>query len=626
VWSYSIGGQVILDKRKTLLFLVLFITAAVGAFAQTKPSILQSRSVLSVAALREANAGAATDAMAITAGYYAANDGGGGTYFWSSASTAADNGGTIIAPTGVATGRWILDNPSPTILQFGAVGDARDASGTLQTSVATNNRTAIANAVAAGGNIVFPKGSYWIGNFIATQPIWFDVPADTHITAYGAELVASSSATLRGYIFNCEDVSNVSIAGLRYTDISSIAVDGLAHNVLINLDAPTVDSTGFSFKDISAYRAHALLRCYNATYETATNTTRVSRIHFDNGFAEDCEYGFVFAGTGDDFTGSVTTDNVVRSYFVHGIKNHNVTVNSYRHRKFSDILIKSYFPAIPTDNIYLVYNCIDNLSEWPNDLLISFENQAPNNDGRIRNIHIWPSFKGGSYIPTLGFRSFTYAGVKSVGECGAVFDNINIYSPTPMNRGDDTYKPLSLVFSAFFTKPNTIIWHGPMSVRAAFGNALQDASYVPTRNVSLGGFKILTAPNEYLSYQLSSGTAFVEHPEFNLANVGYPFGTPFADTLGYRTPVQVETSYISNLGSPDSAAVSQHTQTDLMFLRMASSTLYLDPASTAYSLSSGTAPIITYVASGSILRVNVVATPTANLGVVTSRLRLLTTY
>lgn len=40
-------------------------------------------------------------------GYYAANDGGGGLFYWDAASSAADNGGTVIQPTGVASGRWI---------------------------------------------------------------------------------------------------------------------------------------------------------------------------------------------------------------------------------------------------------------------------------------------------------------------------------------------------------------------------------------------------------------------------------------------------------------------------------------------------------------------------------------
>ncbi|MDF2660944.1 MAG: hypothetical protein K0Q94_3735 [Paenibacillus sp.] len=40
-------------------------------------------------------------------GYYEANDGGGGLFYWDGGSTAADNGGTVIQPAGIATGRWL---------------------------------------------------------------------------------------------------------------------------------------------------------------------------------------------------------------------------------------------------------------------------------------------------------------------------------------------------------------------------------------------------------------------------------------------------------------------------------------------------------------------------------------
>ena len=40
-------------------------------------------------------------------GYYTRFDGGGGKYYWNSSSTATDDGGSVIAVTGVSTGRWI---------------------------------------------------------------------------------------------------------------------------------------------------------------------------------------------------------------------------------------------------------------------------------------------------------------------------------------------------------------------------------------------------------------------------------------------------------------------------------------------------------------------------------------
>ena len=110
----------------------------------------------------------------MVAGYYAANDGGGGIYVWNSASTAMDNGGTIIAPTGVATGRWLLQtNGAPlSVLQFGAVTSASAPSSSVQTA----NLNAIQAAVNTGLPVVLPavaSGGYFINGTLnlGTGPI-----------------------------------------------------------------------------------------------------------------------------------------------------------------------------------------------------------------------------------------------------------------------------------------------------------------------------------------------------------------------------------------------------------------------------------------------------------------------
>lgn len=43
----------------------------------------------------------------LVGGNAAVGDGGAGVFYWSAASTATDNGTTIIAPAGSATGRWL---------------------------------------------------------------------------------------------------------------------------------------------------------------------------------------------------------------------------------------------------------------------------------------------------------------------------------------------------------------------------------------------------------------------------------------------------------------------------------------------------------------------------------------
>lgn len=86
---------------------------------------------------------------AIVLGYYAASDGGGGVYQYdSSDTTSADNGGTIIVATD--GGRWkLVTNSMVSVRQFGAKGDG-----------ATNDTTALTNAIASGKALYFPDGNY----------------------------------------------------------------------------------------------------------------------------------------------------------------------------------------------------------------------------------------------------------------------------------------------------------------------------------------------------------------------------------------------------------------------------------------------------------------------------------
>ena len=87
--------------------------------------------------------------MVRTSGYYASGDGGQGVYYWVPTSGASDNGGTIIAPTGLALGRWfLLPTANLNVKQFGAYGDGSHY-----------DDAAIAQAIAAAVNfsVVYPN-------------------------------------------------------------------------------------------------------------------------------------------------------------------------------------------------------------------------------------------------------------------------------------------------------------------------------------------------------------------------------------------------------------------------------------------------------------------------------------
>jgi hypothetical protein len=135
------------------------------------PAALLSAVTTSVATIDDLKAapGAADGDTAYVVSYRSTAPGvGGGVFYWAAAATDDENGGTIIAATGVATGRW--KRPATTELEaswFGVDGTgADDQSARIQAAV---------DSLATGGKIYFDAGVFRIENTITvtTVPITF---------------------------------------------------------------------------------------------------------------------------------------------------------------------------------------------------------------------------------------------------------------------------------------------------------------------------------------------------------------------------------------------------------------------------------------------------------------------
>jgi len=79
-------------------------------------------------ALKAVNpSGWANKTVVYVKGYYTSGDGGGGLFYWDAISTSSDNGGSVIQPTGILTGRFLRPNKGyADILEFGARTDGTD--------------------------------------------------------------------------------------------------------------------------------------------------------------------------------------------------------------------------------------------------------------------------------------------------------------------------------------------------------------------------------------------------------------------------------------------------------------------------------------------------------------------
>ena len=147
----------------------------------------------SIANMKNLNPEIEANATVELLGYYSKGDGGGGTFYWDSTSIEDDNGGTIIEATGVVDGRWIRNySGAVNVKWFGALGDG-----------ATDDTTAIQNALNKSGCIYIPKGIYSVTS----------ISYDGSVSIYGD---GDKSVIIgEGAIFSITSCSNSSIGDFR---------------------------------------------------------------------------------------------------------------------------------------------------------------------------------------------------------------------------------------------------------------------------------------------------------------------------------------------------------------------------------------------------------------------------
>ena len=117
-------------------------------------------------------------------GYSISGDGGGGAFVWNATDTRTADGGTIIAVTGIATGRWNrVYTGALKVGWFGAKGD--DTTDDTAAIVATDTA-----AVALGGSVLL-TGVYKVASTVLHSRITFE---------WGSKLDVTGTATLLGPI------------------------------------------------------------------------------------------------------------------------------------------------------------------------------------------------------------------------------------------------------------------------------------------------------------------------------------------------------------------------------------------------------------------------------------------
>jgi hypothetical protein len=138
-------------------------------------------------------------------GYYAPGDGGGGEFYWDEAASEPDNGGTVIAVIGIATGRWrrLIDHSTYDIRWFGAWCD-----GIRPDTLAINATVSAAQLV--NGTVYLPAGKR--------------VKLTHQITITAACTIYSDGATIIPALVSAA----VGLNNAFYVKASNVTIDGLA--------------------------------------------------------------------------------------------------------------------------------------------------------------------------------------------------------------------------------------------------------------------------------------------------------------------------------------------------------------------------------------------------------------
>jgi hypothetical protein len=222
--------------RKVTAFLLCVILAATAFGADTTANITNATlgNAASVTALKGMFPPKGNTAR--TSGYYAAGDGGGATYYFDANDNAtADNGGSVLAPTNGASGRWklvVVDQVN--VRQFGAKGD-----GSADDTAAIRAADA-AMTTAGGGTIYFPPGTYKVTPDGAT----FRVFTPTHGNTWRGQSKESSILKLANsagkYVgFICDGGTN---------DLTGLTVENLkfdcnaTNNAIVSGDVATLST------------------------------------------------------------------------------------------------------------------------------------------------------------------------------------------------------------------------------------------------------------------------------------------------------------------------------------------------------------------------------------------------
>lgn len=342
------------------------------------------------------------DGAVVVTKEYTSGNLGGGEYIYDSTLAVFDEVGAVDADT-MPGGFKLRHNGFISVRQAGAVGDG-----------VTNDKTAIRNAISfaetAGVRLISdPDAVHYLGAFSNSGDdpcflIDFDgFVFDTNnckFTATASTNIAQAS-TANQSIFKLQDASNVVLGDFR-AEADTVDRTNTIGVVAVHVRNQAANSKNHKIGHISGLRLLSTITASSSNPALYRHSGLVAdKLYNLSGY-----YNVNCADNIDDFSANISSDDIVRSYFVYGVKGHRAKIYSINHNKFTDVLIKRY--EYNTKEIHVEYYAENDISSAAS---ISIEHQNDTDNGTIEDVYIDLNVqKSNPANPTLNFVSFTNAG------------------------------------------------------------------------------------------------------------------------------------------------------------------------------------------------------------------------
>lgn len=302
------------------------------------------------------------------------------------------------------------------VKDFGAVGDG-----------VADDSAAINAALAASNSLVFPSGTYYLGEYDSSTDLIFQLHNDRYdLWADGdVEFVIRTVAGIGDcfpVVFDLKGATGSSFGAFSFRDLGFD--DSTSNRRGLKAYRLTADGTTGTWGDVSIDRIQCVDCISPISFEgTGSSTDRVQGVNVNEINVTNCYYGPLAQNQGDNVTiGILRGEQIRRIYFIYGCKTHNVQIID-RNPKGSTgtINISRSIGGRDTEDINVRYSCRD--ATLANQLYVNI-NHIDLLGGTIKGIWLYLDIDTPVAATPLRFINYNGSGAESTAPSLNVVDDI----------------------------------------------------------------------------------------------------------------------------------------------------------------------------------------------------------